>query len=161
MSITGSPSASVLHVSASQVTILDISLDTFRPCLSRFSFPSEACDRFYIGRGTFYMSIPSQPPTANDCCNILNTKRLIQNGRHLADDIFKYIFNFVNENVWVSIKISLKYVPNYSINNIPALVHMMAWRWPGDKPLSEPVMVSLLTHIWVTRPQWVNAKILE
>ena len=32
----------------------------------------------------------------------------------------------------------------------------MAWRRSGDKPLSEPVMVSLLTHICVTRPQWVN-----
>ena len=32
----------------------------------------------------------------------------------------------------------------------------MAWRRPGDKPLSEPVMVSLLTHICVTRPQWAN-----
>ena len=32
----------------------------------------------------------------------------------------------------------------------------MAWRRPGDKPLSEPVMVSLMTHICVTRPQWVN-----
>ena len=32
----------------------------------------------------------------------------------------------------------------------------MAWRRPGDKPLSEPMMVSLLTHICVARPQWVN-----
>ena len=32
----------------------------------------------------------------------------------------------------------------------------MAWRRPGDKPLSEPMMVSLSTHICVTRPQWVN-----
>ena len=32
----------------------------------------------------------------------------------------------------------------------------MAWRRSGDKPLSEPMMVSLLTHICVTRPQWVN-----
>ena len=31
----------------------------------------------------------------------------------------------------------------------------MAWRHPGDKPLSEPMMVSLPTHICVTRPQWV------
>ena len=31
----------------------------------------------------------------------------------------------------------------------------MAWRRPGDKPLSEPMMVRLLTHICVTRPQWV------
>ena len=33
----------------------------------------------------------------------------------------------------------------------------MAWRRPGDKPLSEPMMVKLLTHICVTRPQWVNS----
>ena len=32
----------------------------------------------------------------------------------------------------------------------------MAWRRPRDKPLSEPMMVSLLTHICVTRPQWVK-----
>ena len=33
----------------------------------------------------------------------------------------------------------------------------MAWRRPGDKPLSEPMMVSVLTHICVTWPQWVKA----
>ena len=32
----------------------------------------------------------------------------------------------------------------------------MAWRRPGDKPLSEPMMVSLPTRICVTRPQWVK-----
>ena len=32
----------------------------------------------------------------------------------------------------------------------------MAWRRPGDKPFSEPMMVSLPTHICVTRPQWVK-----
>ena len=32
----------------------------------------------------------------------------------------------------------------------------MAWRRTGDKPLCEPMMVSLLTHICVTRPQWVK-----
>ena len=31
----------------------------------------------------------------------------------------------------------------------------MAWRRPGHKPLSETMMVSLLTHICVTWPQWV------
>ena len=39
---------------------------------------------------------------------------------------------------------------------IPALVQIMAWRRPGDKPLSEPMTISLLMHICVTRPQWVN-----
>ena len=33
---------------------------------------------------------------------------------------------------------------------------IMVWRRPGEKPLSESMMVSLLTHICVTRPQWVN-----
>ena len=37
----------------------------------------------------------------------------------------------------------------------------MAWRRPGDKPLSEPRMESLLTHICVTRPQWVNLCMLK
>ena len=84
----------------------------------------------------------------------VNTLRPRQNGRHFADDIFKCIF--LNENVWISIKMSLKFVPNGPIINIPALVQIMAWRRPGDKPLSEPMMVSLMTRICVTQPQWVN-----
>ena len=62
---------------------------------------------------------------------------------------------FLNENARTSLKISLKFVPKVRINNIPALVQIMAWRRPGDKPLSEPMMVSLRTHICVTWPQWV------
>ena len=84
---------------------------------------------------------------------VIITLRPRQNGRHFPDDIFKCIF--LNENVWISINISLKFLPEGPINNIPALVQMMAWRQPGDKPLSEPMMVRLPTHICVTRPQWV------
>ena len=47
-------------------------------------------------------------------------------------------------------------VPKCSINNIPALVQILAWHRSGPKPLSEPMMVSLPTHICVIRPQWVN-----
>ena len=54
---------------------------------------------------------------------------------------------------WNFIKV---FVPKGRINNIQALVQIMAWRRSGDKPLSEPMMVRLLTHICVTRPQWVN-----
>ena len=85
----------------------------------------------------------------------LNTLRLRQSGRHFADDIFKRIF--FSENVWILIKISLKFVPKGPINNIPSLVQMMAC--PGDKPLSEPMMVSLLTNIGITQPQWVNKQL--
>ena len=52
-------------------------------------------------------------------------------------------------------------VPKGPIDNIPALVQIMAWRRPGDKPLSEPMMARLLTHICVTRPQWVNSNFIE
>ena len=85
---------------------------------------------------------------------ILNTLRSRQNGRRFPDDIFKYIFLY--ENVWISLKISLKFIPKVLINNIPSLVQIMAWRQPGDKPLYEPMMGNSLTHICVTWPQWVN-----
>ena len=85
---------------------------------------------------------------------LVNTLRPRQNGRHLPDDIFICIF--LNENIWVFTKISLKFVPKGLTSNIPALAQIMAWRRPGDKPSSEPMMVSALTHICVTRPQWVN-----
>ena len=86
------------------------------------------------------------------CCFI--TLRPRQNGRHFPDDIFKWIF--FNENVWISINISLKFVPRGPINDIPTMVQVVACRRPGDTPLSEPMMVRLPTHICVTRPQWVS-----
>ena len=86
--------------------------------------------------------------------SIINTLRPRQNGCHFLDDVFKCIF--LNENVWIWIKISLKFVPKGPHNNIPSLVQIMAWRRPGDKPLSEAMIVSLLTHICITVPQWVK-----
>ena len=94
---------------------------------------------------------------------MFNTLRLRQNGCHFAD-ILKCIF--LHENVGIWIKISLKFVPKDQINNIPALVEIMAWRrrtasaqcqiksgflWHvhavyhflytiGNKPLSEPMV---------------------
>ena len=65
---------------------------------------------------------------------------------------------FFNENVWISINISLKFVPMSPISNIPTLVQVMAWRRPDDKPLYKPMMSRLPTHICVTRPQWVKWK---
>ena len=87
-------------------------------------------------------------------CSLINILRPRQNGRHFADNIFKCIL--LNENAWILLKISLKFVREVRINNIPALVQIMAWRRSDDKPLSEPKMVSLLMHICVTQPQWVK-----
>ena len=57
---------------------------------------------------------------------------------------------FSNAFSWIKmflfrVKISLKFVPKCPINNIPTMALIMAWRRPGDKPLSEPMMVSLLS----------------
>ena len=62
--------------------------------------------------------------------NVLNTLRPRQNRRYFPDDKFKWIF--LNENIWISVSISLKFVPSGPINNIPTLVHVMAWRRAGQ-----------------------------
>ena len=57
---------------------------------------------------------------------------------------------FLDENILISINISSKFIPKNQINNIPALS-------PGRrKPLSEPLMIIILSHLCVTRPQWIN-----
>ena len=89
----------------------------------------------------------------------VTTLRPRQNGRHFADDTFKCIF--LNGSVWISIKLSLNFVLTGSINNIPALVQIMAWHRPGAKPSTEPMMFSLRTHTCVTGPQWVTNWIIR
>ena len=68
----------------------------------------------------------------------INTLRLTQNDHHFPDNIFKCIF--FNENVWISIQISLKFVFKHPINNNTPLVQIMARHQPDNKPLSEPMM---------------------
>ena len=65
---------------------------------------------------------------------LINKLRLRRKRRQFADDIFKCIF--LNENVWIWIKISMKFISKGPIYNISALVQIMAWHQPGDKPLS-------------------------
>ena len=50
---------------------------------------------------------------------------------------------FLNDSVWIFIKISLEFVPKGQINNSPTLVQLMAWRRPGDTPLTVPMMAYL------------------
>ena len=70
---------------------------------------------------------------------LLTHLRLDKMAAILADDIFKSIF--LNENDRIPIQISLKFVvPRGPIDNKPALVHVMAWRRTGDKPLPEPML---------------------
>ena len=55
----------------------------------------------------------------------------------ITDDIFKYIFN---EGVWISITISLRFVPKGPIDYKSALVQVMAWHRAGEKPLPESML---------------------
>ena len=68
------------------------------------------------------------------------TLRTQQNGRHFADDIYKSMI--LNGNCRILILNSLKYAHKGPVNNKPALVQIRAWRPPGDKPLSEPMVNS-------------------
>ena len=79
---------------------------------------------------------------------------LRQNGSHFRRHFQMHFLEWKCMNF--DKKNPLKFVPKGPINNIPALVQIMAWRRPGDKLLSEPMMVSLLTHICVTWLQWVK-----
>ena len=121
-----------------------------------YPFPRFSGTSWSLIKGTIW-------PSLNPCIAInpilltlplINSLRPRPNRRHFADDVFKRIFE--NENEWISPGISLTFVPKVRINNIPALFQIMAWHRPGDKPLSEPMMVCWQTHICVTRPQWVK-----
>ena len=123
-----------LHVQKQWLVLLSLFIDVLFPFHAR---------HYMISSRHFASAFPS-----------FYTLRPRQNGRHFPD-IFKRIF--LNENIRILIKISLKFVPQGPINNIPAMAQIMFWLRPGNKPLSEPMMVRLPMHICVTRPQWVNA----
>ena len=85
----------------------------------------------------------------------VNTLRARQNGHHFPNNIFKCIFFY--ENVWISIKISLKFVPKVPIDNKPTLVQIMAWHWPAIIWTNDGLVywcihaslgVNELTHLW-------------
>ena len=98
---------------------------------------------------------------AQHTCRVstINILRPRQNGRHFPDDIFKWIF--LNEIIWISIKISLKFVPRGRINNIPALVQIMAWRRQATSHYLNQWWIVHWRIKCVTRSQWVKQRMLE
>ena len=85
---------------------------------------------------------------------LINTLRSKQNVRHFTRRHFR--IHFLDWMQDVIKNVLHKFVPKGATDNIPALFQSMALCWPSDKPLSEPMMVSLLTHICATLSQWVN-----
>ena len=85
----------------------------------------------------------------------VNSLRPSQNGRHFADDIFKCIF--LNEIYEFRLRFHRNLFLWFELILFQHwFTEILAWRRPADKPLSEPMMVNLLTHICVIRPQWIK-----
>ena len=75
-------------------------------------------------------------------CNSFHLSPPGQNGRHFADDIFKWIS--MNEKFCILIRISLKCVHKGRIDEKSALVQVMAWCGPDDKPLPEAMLIQFI-----------------
>ena len=59
----------------------------------------------------------------------------------ISQMIFSYAFSWM-KMYELRLKFHWRLFPRVKINNIPAFVQIMAWRRPGEKPLSEPIMVT-------------------
>ena len=75
-------------------------------------------------------------------------------GRAKMADIFQT--TFLKAFYWMKMYKSRLRFHGSLFLGVPALVQIITWRRAGNKPLSEPMMICLLTHICVTRPQWVK-----
>ena len=85
----------------------------------------------------------------------LNSSPPGQNGRHYGRRHFQRHFH--EWKLYISIRISLKFVPKGPIDNKSALVRVMAWRRTGDKPLPEPMLTQFTdAYMRGTRGRWVN-----
>ena len=114
-------------------------LKLFKYCWSRYLYYNFVIhDTYFITEVYDMMEVALGRPQMQPQVDYLNSLWPRQNGCHLADNILKCIF--LNENVWIFIKISLKFFPKGPIGKMPVLVLIMAWRRPSDKPLSEAMM---------------------
>ena len=82
-----------------------------------------------------------------------NTMSPRQNGRYFSYGIFTCIL--LKENAWISIKMSVKFVPEGPINTIPTLDYILAWPQSGDKTLSKWWHSS--TDSSIRHPNWISS----
>ena len=83
-----------------------------------------------------------QPSLSNELAHWAETKWTPFRRRH-------FHVNLLELDISILTKISLNFHAKGLINTIPALVEIMAWHQPGNKPLSEPMMIIILMHQWV------------
>ena len=90
-----------------------------------------------------------------------NTNTNTQWGRDKIAAILQMTYwNLLYCKIVLLIQISLKIVSKGPIYNKPTLVQIMAWRWVGNKPLSDQWWPGLLMHKCITQSKWVNVKCL-
>ena len=91
---------------------------------------------------------------------MLSWEHLTHWGRDKMADIFQTAFP--NAFSWMKMyKFQLRF--HWSLFpkvQLTIFQHIPAWRHPGNKPLSKPMMASLLTNICITWPQWVKRNYL-
>ena len=92
----------------------------------------------------YYISQPWRLDMQFDLCSTLLTHW----GWDKMDTTLQMKCIFLKENAQISIQISLKFLGKCQINNIPVLIQIMTWCWPGDKPLSEWTKLILQTYIY-------------
>ena len=120
----------------------------------------------------------SKPILQSNSHSLMTIKQILTHwGRDEIAAISQTAISFLNENVWIALKISLKFVFKVWIDNIPALIQIMSWRRPGNKQLSETmkqdivltlfiltVKIRYLTNCWTTQfiavVVWTSAVIL-
>ena len=91
----------------------------------------------------------------------IETLRMRQNGHHFADDIIKCIF-FI-KNIWITIKISMKFIAKGPVGNNSTLVQIMAWHylcqaiiWSNDGTVCWYINTALgLYELPITLQVWV------
>ena len=106
------------------------------------SFQSKICD----------LAVKQQSPSQMQ--SILTHLPPGQNSRHFRRRHFKCIFLYKNDRI--PIWISMKFVPRCPIDNITAFVQLMAWRRPGDKPITEPMLTHFIDAYMGHSGRWVK-----
>ena len=108
--------------------------------VTRKMFPFDDVIMFSHEHDIIYF--PNQYMLHFPCFVLFTTLRPRQDGRHFTDDIFICIF--LNEKEWIWNWILPNFIPKGPINNMPALVQIMAWRRTGDKLLSEAMLSNFI-----------------
>ena len=82
------------------------------------------------------------------CTAHITVSVLTQWGQNKVADIVQTTFWYVISRTKNMIQISLKFVHDCPVNNLPALFQMMAWHHIGARPSPEPVMTTTHDGIW-------------